>query len=291
MKMLKKNKKIVTIVSCVILGLIVIGVLVILYINPAYQKRNKLLIDNIDKLLVNEEVTLEELIPFDFDSVYLFEPYSYKKDMESQIGIRSRFIKDNYTDNLGTEMIVVKNNKVISSTFIKLEKNGFIIEGLIYSNKLDKNSNVVFEIKKHETGVFIRQKLKYYNDSFEDIVYTVPGEWWKESLEVNGYFYYVDDDSQNYLIIRNEELFTKNNFVKYVENEVNVISSLEKVMINNFEGYHLIGRKEDIISHYISLNIKSDSYIFILNGKENVIDNLYVKLQGLLESINVYNEG
>lgn len=291
MKTLKKNKKLTKLVSLIILGIIVIGLLIVLYINPVYQNNNKLLLNNIESLLDKEEVTLEELIPFDFDSIYLFEPYSYKKDMESQMGIRSRFIKDNYTDNLGTELIVVKNKKVISSVFIKLEKCGFIIEGLVYSNKLDKNSDISFKLTKSDLGVFIRQKLNYYNDSFYDILYTVPGEWWKEDWEEEGYFYYVNEDSTDHVIIRKEELLDKNKFIKYAKKDLKSVEFKEIININDFEGYHLVGKKDNTMSHYISLNIKNESYVFIVNGKEDTIDNLYNELDKVLRSINIYNEG
>lgn len=286
MKMLKKNKKLIGLVSLIICSLILV-----IYINPIYLVRNKMLINNIEKVSNKKVITLEELIPFDFDSVYLFEPYSYKKDIEKEIGFKSRFIKDNYTDNLGTELIVVKNKKVISSVFIKLEKNGFIVEGLVYSNKMDKNDNVLFEVTKSDLGIFIRQKLNSYDDTFYDISFTMPGDWWEEDWEEEGNFYYVDSESSDNLIIKREDILDKNKFMKYVKKESDSAQFKEILKINNYEGYHLVGKNDNIISHYISLNIKNKSYIFILNGKEDVIDDLYKELYKLLESIKINNEG
>lgn len=286
MKMLKKNKKLIGLVSLIICSLILV-----IYINPIYLVRNKMLINNIEKVSNKKIITLEELIPFDFDSVYLFEPYSYKKDIEKEIGFKSRFIKDNYTDNLGTELIVVKNNEVISSVFIKLEKNGFIIEGLVYSNKMDKNDNVLFEVTKSDLGIFIRQKLNSFEDTFYDISFTMPGDWWEEDWEEEGNFYYVDSESSDNLIIKREDILDKNKFIKYVKKESNSVQFKEILKINNYEGCHLVGKNDNIISHYISLNIKNKSYIFILNGKEDVVDDLYKELYKLLESIKINNEG
>ena len=286
MKMLKKNKKLIGLVSLIICSLILV-----IYINPIYLVRNKMLINNIEKVSNKKIITLEELIPFDFDSVYLFAPYSYKKDIEKEIGFKSRFIKDNYTDNLGTELIVVKNKKVISSVFIKIEKNGFIVEGLVYSNKMDKNDNVLFEVTKSDLGIFIRQKLNSYDDTFYDISFTMPGDWWEEDWEEEGNFYYVDSESSDNLIIKREDIFDKNKFMKYVKKESNSVQFKEILKINNYEGYHLVGKNDNIISHYISLNIKNKSYIFILNGKEDVVDDLYKELYKLLESIKINNEG
>lgn len=286
MKMLKKNKKLIGLVSLIICSLILV-----IYINPIYLVRNKMLINNIEKVSNKKIITLEELIPFDFDAVYFFAPYSYKKDIEKEIGFKSRFIKDNYTDNLGTELIVVKNKKVISSVFIKIEKNGFIVEGLVYSNKMDKNDNVLFEVTKSDLGIFIRQKLNSYDDTFYDISFTMPGDWWEEDWEEEGNFYYVDSESSDNLIIKREDIFDKNKFMKYVKKESNSVQFKEILKINNYEGYHLVGKNDNIISHYISLNIKNKSYIFILNGKEDVVDDLYKELYKLLESIKINNEG
>lgn len=283
MKMLKKNKKLIGLVSLIICSLILV-----IYINPIYLVRNKMLINNIEKVSNKKIITLEELIPFDFDAVYLFAPYSYKKDIEKEIGFKSRFIKDNYTDNLGTELIVVKNKKVISSVFIKIEKNGFIVEGLVYSNKMDK---ILFEVTKSDLGIFIRQKLNSYDDTFYDISFTMPGDWWEEDWEEEGNFYYVDSESSDNLIIKREDIFDKNKFMKYVKKESNSVQFKEILKINNYEGYHLVGKNDNIISHYISLNIKNKSYIFILNGKEDVVDDLYKELYKLLESIKINNEG
>lgn len=286
----KKQKKLINLVSLILCVIIILVVIVVIYIDPFYLIRNNRLITNIESLLDKEIISLDELIPFEYDALYLYEPYTYKKDMEKEIGIKSRFIKDNYTDNLGTELIVIKDNKVISSVFINLKKNGFIIEGLVYSNRLDKNDDIEFNVTKSDLGIFIRQKLKHYNDSYYDIVYTVPGEWWKEDWEEYGYFYYLDAESNDYAIIRKEKLLDKNKFIKYAKKDMDSVEFKEVININNFEGYHLVCNKEDRINHYFSLNIKNESYVFIISGKENVIDNLYHDMITLLNSIKLYNE-
>ena len=81
-----KNK---TKILCVIA--FTLGILV--YINPLFIYRNYKLINHIESISHKETITKEDLIPFDYDKLYVVYPYTSKKDIEKDLKIKSRYIK------------------------------------------------------------------------------------------------------------------------------------------------------------------------------------------------------
>lgn len=263
----KVDKKIVkkrNILLTVLLVLLIAIISGLIYINPFVKINNKKLVNNIQEVLTKETVTLEELIPFSFDSVYVYQPYTKKSDMEKEIGIKSRFIKDNYSDTNGTEIIVIKDNRVIASIFMDLDKDGYIIEPLVYSNKLDYNDNVEFVIERYETGTFIRQVIHEYDDTFNNISYNLPGAWWKEDWEDDGYLYIIDDESGDHFIIRKYDELSLSKFKDIMSNEGYKLDKEKKYIVNNYEGYYVSGVKDETSKslHYVMLTIGDDVYTF-----------------------------
>lgn len=297
MKKRSKSKKVDTIIVkkrnilITILLILLIGIISgLIYINPLVKINNKKLVDNIQEVLTKENVTLEELIPFSFDSVYIYQPYTKKSSMENEIGIKSRFIKDNYTDTNGIEIIVIKDNKVIASIFNYLDKDGYIIEPLVYSNKLDYNDNVEFVIERYETGTFIRQIIHEYDDEFNTISYNLPGSWWKEDWEDDGYLYIIDDESGDHFIIRKYDELSLSKFKDIMSNEGYKLNKEKRYIVNNYEGYYVSGFKDETSKalHYVMLTIGDVVYTFKMDytpcSTSEPYDN-FVKVLNSIEEI------
>lgn len=69
-----------------ILILVLIGVFVC---NPVLRYRNHELSDALQTLSYKTDATLEEVMPFEWDYVYRFTPYTLKEDMEKTMGVRA----------------------------------------------------------------------------------------------------------------------------------------------------------------------------------------------------------
>lgn len=265
-----------------LLVLIVLNIILIcflFYINPMQVYRNHKFKDNIVSLLDKETITLEELIPFEFDSVYLFDSYNTKENIEKVIGFKSRFVKDNSTDKLGTEVIVVKDKKVISSIFVNISEDGFTIEKLITSNRLDYNTGIQFKVESYESGVFIRQYVIDYIAEFYDISFVLPGDWWKDDWEEDGDLYYLDENSTDHFIINKYKKLSLKDYKKKLEKKCS-INKTEEYYVNNFDGYLIVGESLDmsVKSYNLMLNVGKDVYTFSLNSNRNDARTLLAKV-------------
>ena len=102
-----------------IILLVILGVLVFLFVtfigNPKVYLNNKKLKENILKLSVDsEDVELRDVIPFEFDTLYTFKPYTSKEDIETIIGFKSSSIKESTNEGM-VQLLFVKDKKVVSS--------------------------------------------------------------------------------------------------------------------------------------------------------------------------------
>ena len=109
--MTKKTKITTIILSCaclvVIAGYLVIG-------NPAVFLNNHKLEKSV-KSINSDTVKLNDIVPFDWDTVYTFEPYSSKESIEEVIGFKSADIKENNINEGLVHLLFVKDKKVVAS--------------------------------------------------------------------------------------------------------------------------------------------------------------------------------
>ena len=109
--MKKGNKIDITIIFCMILvtilGYLVIG-------NPIVLINNKKL-ENSIKSIQSDNIKLNEVVPFEWDVVYTFEPYASKESIEKIIGFKSNSIKENNINEGMVHLLFVKGEKVMAS--------------------------------------------------------------------------------------------------------------------------------------------------------------------------------
>ena len=73
----------------------------------------KQLITNTHSL--NKYFKLNEVVPFDWDIVYTFQPYTPKENIEEIIGFKSSSIKENNINEGMVHLLFVKGEKVVAS--------------------------------------------------------------------------------------------------------------------------------------------------------------------------------
>ena len=66
------------------------------------------------KAIKAETVTLNEITPFEWETVYSFAPYASKQEMESIIGFKSNHITETVSEGM-VQLIFVKGSRVVCS--------------------------------------------------------------------------------------------------------------------------------------------------------------------------------
>ena len=187
----------------IILTTIMVLITILIYItNPLLIIRNNKVINNFDELQTKEYITRKDLIPFDYDKIYIQNPYTSKKDIEKEIGIKSRLIKENNNDN-HYNLLIIKNNKIISNPSISTNISIQLFD------KEEDNTRIKV-LKKEEGYSFIEQYISY-EDTFYDIKFTLPGSYWREDNE-DIRMYYLDIDSGDYLTIERKDKINKKDY-------------------------------------------------------------------------------
>jgi len=198
-------KKQIIIITIILLLLIIS----IYLINPLLIIRNNKVINNFDELQTKEYITRKDLIPFDYDKIYIQNPYTSKKDIEKEIGIKSRIIKENNNDN-HYNLLIIKNNKVISNPSISTNISIQLFD------KEEKRKRI--RVLKTEEGYSFIEQYITYEDTFYDIKFTLPGSYWREDNE-DIRMYYLDIDSGDYLTVERKDKINKKNY-KEIENKI-----------------------------------------------------------------------
>ncbi len=140
----------------IVLSAIVVIFLLILF-RVIIPRQNHIPIANNNKALrlaltvqkSGTETTLEKVVPFEWDDMYIFYPYSSdREDIEKTIGFPlSEYHPAMYDEMIST--IFVKNKKLVSYTCDRYENIGYQIQNCEHSSYGD---NEIFEIKK-ENGL------------------------------------------------------------------------------------------------------------------------------------------
>ena len=84
----------------------------ILFGNPFVSWNDNKLEKAMDDLSA-ETITLEEIVPFEWDEVYTFDPYTSREEIAETIGFDSQEIKEPVSEFM-TQLIFVKDDKIVS---------------------------------------------------------------------------------------------------------------------------------------------------------------------------------
>ena len=104
---------------------------------------------NLDNLLNNQNHTCKDLFDFDYDMVYVFQPYLNKNQIEKEIGFKYWKIKETINENM-MNILFIKDNKPVVYLYGYPEDSGYYIDipiGKYEKSNLDKvkyNSKEVY---------------------------------------------------------------------------------------------------------------------------------------------------
>ncbi|MDF2546164.1 MAG: lipoprotein [Anaerosolibacter sp.] len=101
----------------IILGLVAIAIVIALIVavigNPIVYHNNQKLKESVLSLELGS-VSLNNVVPFDWDAVYTFDPYTSKSEIEDVLGFESSDIKETVNEGM-VQLIFVRDQKIVSS--------------------------------------------------------------------------------------------------------------------------------------------------------------------------------
>ena len=100
------------------------------------------------------EVTLNEIVPFEWDVVYTFPPYTSCPEIENIIGVKSKAIRETVNEGM-VHLIFVKGDSVSASVCAYVESLGYRID---FSDKVEFGENKLFEVRIQDGIVCLTER-------------------------------------------------------------------------------------------------------------------------------------
>ena len=140
---MKKLKKLF-----IVLFVLLCSVYYLLFGSPLVDWRTEKLVEATNNINT-ETITLEELVPFAWDVVYVFEPYTSKEEVAETLGFYSVEIHESWNDS-DNWYYFVKGNTIVANPENSLL--GINLPGN-REGSLHYGDNVLFEVEKNPTGL------------------------------------------------------------------------------------------------------------------------------------------
>jgi len=150
---MKKKTKITMIILFSIVLIAFTGYLAIG--NPVIFINNNKLANSI-KSIDAKVIKLNEVVPFDWDVVYTFNPYASKESIEEIVGFKSADIKANNINEGMVHLIFVKDEKVVASILGYSKNVGYRLD---FPSKVTYTQNAQFNVTTSE-GIVILTYIK-----------------------------------------------------------------------------------------------------------------------------------
>ena len=122
--------------------------------------------ENLQKAITSikeNEVTLNDVVPFEWERVYTFKPYTTKEDMESIIGFKSQYISETINEGM-VQLIFVNDKKIVSNVLNYVDNLGYSIDfydGISVYNEILYKDNVKFSVKLDNGILYLKKSINY----------------------------------------------------------------------------------------------------------------------------------
>lgn len=100
-----------------------------------------------------EETTLNDIVPFEWDTVYTFDPYTSRAEMEQAIGFQSRAIKESVSEGM-VQLLFVKDRSVAASVCGYPDSLGYRVD---FTGSVARDDKTVFSVSREE-GITVLTK-------------------------------------------------------------------------------------------------------------------------------------
>lgn len=167
---MKKNVRIGLFGAIAVMIIAVVIALVVLYKTKDDNGMEKKFCQAMKNLntKVGQEISWNEVVPFTWDEVYYFVPYTTEKEMEQITGVKSDKYCELHEDS-GVQIAFIKNKKVIVFISDKEKNLGF---GMRQFDCIKYKDEALFQVEKNGNTLYIQyissKKEKEQTESKED---------------------------------------------------------------------------------------------------------------------------
>lgn len=95
------------------------------------------------------DVTLNEIVPFACDTVYTFEPYASRKEMERVMGISAKGLEESVSEDM-VQLAFVKGNRVVCGVCGRISREKY---GVSFGGKVNFADGTVFRAERGTNGI------------------------------------------------------------------------------------------------------------------------------------------
>lgn len=96
------------------------------------------------------QVTLNEVVPFQWDIVYTFDPYATKEEMERQIGFSSSSLRESISEDM-VQLVFVQGKRVTASVCSSISGLGYEV---LFYGRISADEHAVFTVRR-ESGIVV----------------------------------------------------------------------------------------------------------------------------------------
>lgn len=121
--------------------------------NPFIEYNNYRLKQSIHSIS-ETEITLNEAVPFAWDTVYTFAPYTSRSEIEDIIGFKSNAIKETVNEGM-VQLLFVKGNGVSGSVCGYAENLGYSI---YFNDQVKFEDNTLFDVCIQDDIVYLTER-------------------------------------------------------------------------------------------------------------------------------------
>ena len=75
-----------------------------------------------------ELISLNDVVPFEWDTLYTFAPYASKEEIENLIGFKSSAVKDNHISEGMVHLLFVNHDNVVASILGYQDNLGYCLD-------------------------------------------------------------------------------------------------------------------------------------------------------------------
>ena len=140
---MQKNK--IIFIVCVLIVIILFFYWVSIRENRLIALHNRQLKQTLTSIDTSQEtITLDTIIPFDWDMVYTFAPYTSKEEIEKTIGLYSDVIQETISEGM-VQLIFVNNDPISAYVCGYAEDLGYQI---IFGDMILFGDDIIFSVTK-----------------------------------------------------------------------------------------------------------------------------------------------
>lgn len=130
--------------------IIVISTIAVVFLNSPFQRTTRALEDKLANALESSG-TVENLFEFDYDTLYVFEPYQSKAKMEETIGFKTRVLQETVSEGM-MNLLFVKDEEPIAYLYGYPSNNHFNIDLLPGTYLKSKLISFTYEVEEAAVG-------------------------------------------------------------------------------------------------------------------------------------------